>query len=73
MQCITCLYTTTYQQPKGKGLCLESVSVLGLLDKRECKAWKLSPMAMVRARMVRRIVFDADGIANLMSGGNSND
>lgn len=64
-QCLTCLHTTTYQQPKGKGLCRESGKVLGLLEKRECTAWKLAPMDMLRSRTVRRIVFDANGIGRL--------
>ena len=64
-QCLTCLYTTTYQQPRGKGMCRETGKVHGLLEKRDCRAWKLAPMDMLRARTVRRIVFDADGMARL--------
>ena len=65
MQCLTCLRINTYQQPKGKGLCRETGKVHGLLERRECKAWKLAPMHMVRARSVRCVVFDANGIARL--------
>lgn len=47
------------------GLCAKTGKVHGMLERRECKDWKLAAMDMVRARMVRRVVFDDRGIARL--------
>ena len=64
-QCFTCLHTNTYQQPKGRGLCLLTAKLHDLLDVMECKSWKLAAMDMVRARSVRRVEFNEREIARL--------
>lgn len=64
-QCLLCLHTSTYQQPKGRGLCLLTAKLHALLDVRECKSWKLAAMDSVRSRTVRKIFFDDRNIAHL--------
>lgn len=64
-QCLSCLHTNTYQQPKGRGLCLLTDKLHGLLEVRECKSWKLAAMDMIRGRTVRRVVFNEQNVARL--------
>lgn len=65
MQCLTCLHTSTYQQPKGRGLCLLTDKLHELLEVHECNSWKLAAMAMVRARSVRNVIFNEQNVARL--------
>lgn len=65
-QCLTCLHTSTYQQPKGRGLCLLTAKLHALLDVRECKSWKLAAMDMVAARTVRKVIFNEQNVARLV-------
>lgn len=65
-QCISCLHTNTYQQPKGRGICLLTEKLNALMDVRECKHWKLAAMDMVAARTVRKVVFNEQNVARLV-------
>lgn len=68
-QCITCQFIVMHQQPKGKGVCFREANgtdkPLDVLEKRNCKAWKLGAMHQVRARSVRRMRFDEAGNVRL--------
>jgi len=65
MQCFPCLYFLMHAQPRGQGICRLTGELHSALKAHDCDEWKLAPMAMVRVRSKRRIVFDERGKVRL--------
>lgn len=64
MQCLTCLQ---YSKPDKAGMaqCRKTGEIQAALPARKCANWKLAPMAIVRGRSVRKVLFDNSGLARL--------
>lgn len=69
VQCITCTYCVMDESARGKGLCWKDAQGMrkrrDVLEKRECRLWKLGPMHSVKSRSQRRMVFNESGIVKL--------